>query len=83
MEIRQHFFWPLIAAQANDPTGEGIQEVLIEMNKFGLVPSAETLRDYVIPNLKGKPSNIISQLRMANISLGSSSMHMVHSLLQR
>ncbi|KAK5643251.1 hypothetical protein RI129_007096 [Pyrocoelia pectoralis] len=83
-EIRQHFFWPLILAKANsDPTGNSIIDVLISMGQFNMTPSSETIRDYVIPNIKGKSSEILSKLRQANISVGSSACNLVYSLLQK
>lgn len=82
-EIRQHYFWPLIVSKANDPSGDGIVEVLIEMNNFNIPPSSETIRDYVIPNIKGKSTEVLSKLRQANVSIGSSACSLVYSLLQR
>lgn len=82
-EIRQHYFWPLILAKADDPTGKGIVDVLIKMNQFNLSPSQETLREYVLPNLKGNSSDILELLRDANVSLGSSACCLVVSLLQK
>lgn len=83
VEIRQHFFWPLIVSKADDSSGMGIVDVLLEMNKFSIVPSSETIRDYVLPNLKGKSSEIMAKLRQANISVGAAACSLVHSLLQK
>ncbi|KAF2894634.1 hypothetical protein ILUMI_11532 [Ignelater luminosus] len=82
-QIRQHFFWPLIIAKGDDPSGDGIIEVLLQMDEFNITPSSETLRDYVIPNLRGNSSEIIAKLRKGNVSLGSSACNLVYSLLQR
>lgn len=81
LEIRQHFFWPLIIAKASDPTGKGIVEVLQRMQTFDLIPNHETLRDWVLPNLQGKSSEVLSLLRDANVSLGSSACGLVCNLL--
>nr|CAI5864449.1 unnamed protein product [Callosobruchus analis] len=83
LEIRQHYFWPLIVSKANDPTGAGIIEVLQKMQEFNLNPSGDTIRDYVIPNLKGKSSELIAKLREGNISVGSSACSLVIHLLQK
>lgn len=81
--VRQHYFWPLIVAKANDPSGNGVIEVLLEMSELNITPSSETLREYVLPNLKGKSSEIIAKLRQANISIGSAASSLAHSLLQK
>ncbi|CAH1960976.1 unnamed protein product [Acanthoscelides obtectus] len=83
LEIRQHYFWPLIVSKANDPAGKGIIQVLQKMQDFNLTPSGETVREYVIPNLKGKSSELIAKLREANVSVGSSACSLVIHLLQK
>lgn len=83
VEIRQHYFWPLIAAKANKKDDEGIIDVLVKMHEFKITPSAETIRDFVIPNMSGKSSDIMAKLRQANISLGSSACSLALALLQK
>lgn len=83
LKIRQHYFWPLIVLKSNDSTGDGIVDVLIKMKTFDLTPSPETIREYVIPNMKGKSGDIIAKLREANISIGSAACSLVQSLLQK
>lgn len=83
LPIRQHYFWPLIIAKSSDPSGEGIINVLLKMGDYDLLPSAETVREYVIPNMKGRSSEIIAKLREANISIGSAACSLVHMLLQK
>ncbi|GJQ86626.1 hypothetical protein Trydic_g15730 [Trypoxylus dichotomus] len=83
LPLRQHYFWPLIVGKASDPSGNAIIDVLLKMNAYGVTPSAETIRDYVIPNIKGKSSDIIAKLREANISIGSAACSIVHTLLQK
>ncbi|XP_067623165.1 leucine-rich PPR motif-containing protein, mitochondrial isoform X2 [Eurosta solidaginis] len=67
--IRQHYFWPLICSAK--PTQ--ITNILRNMqDEFGLSPNSETLRDYVIPNLKERNwDKIINFLRDAGISNGN------------
>ncbi|KAJ8982699.1 hypothetical protein NQ317_004506 [Molorchus minor] len=74
IEIRQHYFWPLIVSKAHDTSGKGI---------IGYCQPAKLLGEYVIPNLGGKSSEILAQLREGNISIGASACSLVMSLLQR
>ncbi|KAI4463370.1 hypothetical protein MML48_4g00006397 [Holotrichia oblita] len=83
LPIRQHYFWPLIIAKASDPTGNSILNILLKMGEYNITPSIETIKDYVIPNIKGKSSEIIAKLREANISVGAAACSIVHSLLQK
>lgn len=80
VEVRPHFFWPLIVSKTTDKEVIG---VLNKMNELNIVPNNETIRDYVIPKLRGRSTEILSTLREANISLGSSAASLVLSLLQR
>ncbi|CAH0561344.1 unnamed protein product [Brassicogethes aeneus] len=79
-EVRTHYFWPLIMSKNND---KDIVDVLNKMRDFNVTPNSETIRDYVIPKLKGKSTDILATLRDANVSLGSSACSLVLSLLQR
>ena len=81
--VRQHFFWPLIIAKGKQASDQGIIDVLLKMSDFGIAPTAETLKEYVIPNLKGSSSEILATLRTANVSLGSSAACLVHNLLNK
>ncbi|EFA01919.1 leucine-rich PPR motif-containing protein, mitochondrial [Tribolium castaneum] len=81
--VRQHYFWPLIVAKSKDSSGQGILDVLLSMHKFNITPSNETLREYVIPNLKAPSSEILSILRSANVPLGTSGACLVHHLLNK
>ncbi|XP_054742086.1 leucine-rich PPR motif-containing protein, mitochondrial [Anastrepha obliqua] len=70
LPIRQHYFWPLIcSAESNQ-----IMSIIRNMqDEFALHPNSETLRDYVIPNLKEKNwDKIVTILRDAGISSASS-----------
>lgn len=82
-QIRQHFFWPLILSKADDPSGREIINVLRKMQEFNFTPNNETVREYVIPNLRGNTSEILALLRDANISVGSAAASLAISLLQR
>ncbi|CAH1159971.1 unnamed protein product [Phaedon cochleariae] len=83
IKIRQHFFWPLIIAKADDPTGQEIIAVLRKMQEYHIVPNSETLREYVIPNLNGNSSEILALLREGNISVGNAASSLVVSLLYK
>lgn len=79
--IRQHYFWPLIVAKANAGSDDGIINVLLKMHEFKLNPNNETIRDYVLPNLKGDSAEIISKLTKANVSTGAAACSLAHKLL--
>lgn len=81
IQIRQHFFWPLLTSKAQNTAG--IIDVLQKMATFNVIPSSETLREYVIPHMKGKSGEIIAQLREGNISIGSAVSSLVLSLLYK
>lgn len=83
LEIRQHYFWPLIVSKAEDSSGRSIINILNKMREFNITPNNETIREFVIPNLKGKSSDILALLREGNISVGSSACSLVISLLQK
>lgn len=83
ISVRPHFFWPLILAKASDPTGRSIVDVLLHMLEFNISPNLETLRDYVIPSLKMKSSDILALLRDANVSIGMAACALVQALLQK
>lgn len=53
------------------------------MARYNIFPNQETIRDYVLPYIKGKSSDIIAKLRQANVSLGASGSSMVHLLLSK
>ncbi|KAL5281307.1 LRPPRC family protein [Megaselia abdita] len=70
IEIRQHFFWPVVCRANNE---NELVQILTEMKeKFGIESNTETLRDYIIPKLKQKNSDsIIDLLSKAGISHGT------------
>lgn len=80
-QVRQHYFWPLLVAGRNDPSGANIINIISKMREFDMTPSLETLRDYILPNLHGRSSDIIAKLRQANISVGSAASSLVQCLL--
>ncbi|XP_037819162.1 leucine-rich PPR motif-containing protein, mitochondrial [Lucilia sericata] len=69
LPIRQHYFWPLICSVEHNQ----IIDILRKMQEeFNISPSAETIREYVIPNLKEKNwDKIITLLRDAGVSNGT------------
>lgn len=66
LPIRQHYFWPIICSVEHHQ----IIDVIHQMREnFELLPNSETLRDYVIPNLKEKNwEKVINLLRDAGTS---------------
>lgn len=69
IEIRQHFYWPLLVKKAKENDEEGLLHLLREMCHEGFTPTGECLRDYVIPYLtkKDTPQNVVLKLQVANI----------------
>jgi len=81
--IRQHYFWPLFAAQRNSKNTEGVCQVLVEMQKMGIILRGETIRDYVLDSLKGSTLEKLQTLRACGISLGTASVAMTIDLLEK
>uniref|UniRef100_A0A6B2E5A6 Putative bicoid mrna stability factor n=1 Tax=Phlebotomus kandelakii TaxID=1109342 RepID=A0A6B2E5A6_9DIPT len=69
--MRQHFFWPLICSAAKSGA-KGVVGVLKQMQEeFNIQPSSETIREYVIPNLKANNGEIMRDLLDAGVSQGA------------
>uniref|UniRef100_A0A2H1WV81 SFRICE_009650 n=1 Tax=Spodoptera frugiperda TaxID=7108 RepID=A0A2H1WV81_SPOFR len=69
MEIRQHFYWPLLVQKAKENDEEGLLQILKEMSSNDFTVTGEALRDYVIPYLikKDSPQNVLLKLQIANV----------------
>ncbi|XP_049868249.1 leucine-rich PPR motif-containing protein, mitochondrial [Pectinophora gossypiella] len=69
MEIRQHYFWPLLARKGKEGDEEGLLQIVRDMVKSGCSPTGEALRDYIIPYLikKDNPDNVIVKLQIASV----------------
>jgi leucine-rich PPR motif-containing protein len=62
MEVRQHYFWPLIATAENE--NEVISIVNMMTSEFKQDISGQTIRDYIIPKLKDQNyDNMVFALR--------------------
>nr|CAD7437873.1 unnamed protein product [Timema bartmani] len=63
--IRQHYFWPLFVARGKAGDVDGVLEILSKMStEFGIAPSGDTVRDYIIPHLPNKsPEQVINTLK--------------------
>ncbi|KAL0881103.1 hypothetical protein ABMA27_002225 [Loxostege sticticalis] len=83
MEIRQHYYWPLLAQKGKEGDEEGMLQILRTMTAEGLAPTGETLRDYVIPYLlrKDNPQNVILKLQIANVPTISAARNLMMELL--
>ncbi|XP_063242318.1 leucine-rich PPR motif-containing protein, mitochondrial [Bacillus rossius redtenbacheri] len=83
--VRQHYFWPIMVAHGKAKNDEGVLMVLTQMmTEFGLPPSNETLRDYVIPNLSVEaPQAVISKLVSAGVSPAASTCALVVNLINQ
>lgn len=68
MKIEQLYFWPIFCVQSTNE--EILNLVKIMKNEFQIDPSVETLKDYVIPNLKNLNGNdMIAALSAADLKL--------------
>lgn len=81
VQVRQHFFWPLLVSKSQN--NKAIIDVLNKMQDFNIVPGNETIREYVIPHLKGKSTDILALLRDGNISVGTAAASLVNALLYK
>lgn len=83
-EIRQHYYWPLLAQKGREGDEEGLLQLIRDMVKEGNIPSGEALRDYVIPHLirKDTPLNIILKLQIANVPVAHAARNLMIELLQ-
>ena len=80
--LRQHYFWPLLVAQNKKKHPEdGFCQVLIEMQRLGVNPRGETIRDYVLDHLKGTHMEKLNFLRSCGVSQGSASLTVALGLL--
>ncbi|ALC40190.1 bsf [Drosophila busckii] len=65
LPIRQHYFWPLFCAVDSNQVLEIVRRM---QQEFEVNPNSETIRDYVIPNLKEKNwERIVTVLRDAGV----------------
>lgn len=79
LPIRQHYFWPIICSVGSHEVIDIIRQI---QNDFEVSFNSETLRDYVIPSLKEKNiEEIISLLRVANISSGAAASSAAYAAL--
>ncbi|XP_030383904.1 leucine-rich PPR motif-containing protein, mitochondrial [Scaptodrosophila lebanonensis] len=79
LPIRQHYFWPLIcSAESNQ-----VLEIVRRMQQdFSVFPNSETIREYVIPNLKEKNwDRIVTALRDAGVPNSTAVTSAVYSAL--
>lgn len=84
LEVRQHYFWPVLVSAGKSGRMDEVTAVLKQMNEFGLAPSGETVRDYIIPNLKEQnPDALMNLLIGAGVSSGQAASSVCYSLLQK
>ncbi|CAH2108523.1 unnamed protein product [Euphydryas editha] len=84
MEIRQHYYWPLLVQKGKERDEEGLLHIVRHMCNEGLTPTGEALRDYVIPFLieNDTPQNIILKLQVANVPTILSARNVMIELLE-
>lgn len=83
IEIREHYYWPLLAQKGKENDEEGLLQIIRNMSNNGILPSSETIRDYVIPYLikNDTPENAILKLQIANIPVIFSARNVMIELL--
>lgn len=84
IELRQHYYWPLLVQKGKEQDEEGLLQILRNMSAAGVSPVGETLRDYVIPYLieKDTPQNVILKLQICNVPLIASARNVMVALLE-
>uniref|UniRef100_A0A6P4EQJ3 Leucine-rich PPR motif-containing protein, mitochondrial n=1 Tax=Drosophila rhopaloa TaxID=1041015 RepID=A0A6P4EQJ3_DRORH len=79
LPIRQHYFWPLICSAESNQVLEIVRRM---QQEFAVFPNSETVRDYVIPNLKEKNwERIVTALRDAGVPNSTAVTSAVYSAL--
>lgn len=79
LPIRQHYFWPLICSAESNQVLEIVRRM---QQEFSVFPNSETVRDYVIPNLKEKNwERIVTSLRDAGVPNSTAVTSAVYSAL--
>ncbi|XP_068632296.1 leucine-rich PPR motif-containing protein, mitochondrial [Battus philenor] len=83
-ELRQHYYWPILAQKGKEGDEEGLLQVLRDMSSEGFLPNNETLRHYIIPYIIGKdtPENIILKLQISNVPAIHSARNVMLELLE-
>ncbi|KAH8295864.1 hypothetical protein KR018_004809 [Drosophila ironensis] len=79
LPIRQHYFWPLICSVGSNQVLDIVRRM---QQEFAVFPNSETIRDYVIPNLKEKNwERIVTSLRDAGVPNSTAVTSAVYSAL--
>lgn len=82
LEIRQHYFWPVLVAAGKQNQNEVVAVLKRMKSEFGLPATGETVRDYVIPHLNEKsPDAIMNLLISAEVSSGQAASSVAYWLL--
>ncbi|CAG9578979.1 unnamed protein product [Danaus chrysippus] len=84
VEIRPHYYWPLLVQKGKEHDEEGLLHIIREMGSKGIAVSGETLRDYIIPYLieNDTPQNVIVKLQIANVPVIHSARQVIIELLE-
>ncbi|CAB3223179.1 unnamed protein product [Arctia plantaginis] len=84
VEIRQHYYWPLLVQKGKENDEEGMLQMLRDMASNNMPPTGEALRDYVIPFLikNDTPQNVILKLQIANVPIIYSARNVMVELLE-
>jgi leucine-rich PPR motif-containing protein, mitochondrial len=79
LPIRQHYFWPLMCSASEKGQNQVIDILQAMQSEFNISASGETIRDYVIPNLKEKNyEKIVNLLRTGGTTISTAYSNVVH-----
>lgn len=82
LPIRQHYFWPLVCAQAKLGADPMLNVLQTMQSEFNISPNSETVREFVIPNLRERNAEkVIALLRSYGVSTSTSATSMLYTLL--
>ncbi|XP_041986989.1 leucine-rich PPR motif-containing protein, mitochondrial [Aricia agestis] len=84
-EIRQHYYWPLLAQKGKERDEEGLLEIVRTMCYENLIPTGEAIRDYILPPLlkKDTPQNVLLKLQITNVPIIHAARNVVVESLER
>lgn len=82
VEIRQHYYWPLLIQKGKEGDEEAVLQIVRNISTDGYTPSKETLSNYVLPYLKDDPQNLVAKLQLANVPTILAARTVVAELLQ-
>ena len=83
IEVRPHYFWPIICAAKTEKEVADIVQLM--QNQFRISPSNQTIRDYIIPKLLNKDDydEVIQKLRNMGVSMATAASTIAYTALTK